>query len=50
MFSNDCNYICKDLTNFRSVYNRFVDAASYMQAVADGMEQAKEEIFIADWW
>ncbi|XP_035662332.1 phospholipase D1-like [Branchiostoma floridae] len=28
----------------------FVDAASYMAAVAEGLEAAKEEIFIADWW
>jgi len=29
---------------------RFVDGASYMAAVADGLEAAKEEIFITDWW
>lgn len=28
----------------------FVDGSDYMAAVADAMEQAKEEIFIADWW
>ncbi|KAJ4450445.1 hypothetical protein ANN_01869 [Periplaneta americana] len=28
----------------------FVDGCSYMSAVADAMEAAKEEIFIADWW
>lgn len=28
----------------------FVDGSSYMAAVADAMEKAKEEIFIADWW
>ncbi|XP_034255321.1 phospholipase D1 isoform X2 [Thrips palmi] len=28
----------------------FVDGSSYMAAVADAMESAKEEIFIADWW
>ncbi|XP_066597975.1 phospholipase D1 isoform X2 [Prorops nasuta] len=28
----------------------FVDGASYMSAVADALESAKEEIFIADWW
>lgn len=28
----------------------FVDGADYMSAVADAMENAKEEIFIADWW
>ncbi|KAJ9601182.1 hypothetical protein L9F63_000650 [Diploptera punctata] len=28
----------------------FVDGSSYMAAVADAMEAAKEEIFIADWW
>ncbi|XP_023246744.1 phospholipase D2-like [Copidosoma floridanum] len=28
----------------------FVDGASYMTAVADALESATEEIFIADWW
>ncbi|XP_036138454.1 phospholipase D2 isoform X3 [Monomorium pharaonis] len=28
----------------------FVDGADYMSAVADALEDAKEEIFIADWW
>ncbi|KAH0956339.1 hypothetical protein HN011_008543 [Eciton burchellii] len=28
----------------------FVDGADYMTAVADALENAKEEIFIADWW
>lgn len=28
----------------------FVDGSDYMTAVADALEQAKEEIFIADWW
>lgn len=28
----------------------FVDGSSYMNAVADALEGAKEEIFIADWW
>lgn len=28
----------------------FVDGSSYMSAVADALEDAKEEIFIADWW
>ncbi|KAI4495941.1 hypothetical protein M0802_008156 [Mischocyttarus mexicanus] len=28
----------------------FVDGCSYMSAVADALENAKEEIFIADWW
>ncbi|KOX74104.1 Phospholipase D1 [Melipona quadrifasciata] len=28
----------------------FVDGSSYMSAVADALEHAKEEIFIADWW
>ncbi|KAL6416719.1 hypothetical protein ACFW04_013200 [Cataglyphis niger] len=28
----------------------FVDGADYMAAVADALENAKEEIFIADWW
>ncbi|XP_054268857.1 phospholipase D1-like [Macrosteles quadrilineatus] len=28
----------------------FVDGCDYMSAVADAMERAREEIFIADWW
>ncbi|XP_046617254.1 phospholipase D2 isoform X1 [Neodiprion virginianus] len=28
----------------------YVDGAGYMSAVADALEGAKEEIFIADWW
>ena len=28
----------------------FVDGCDYMDAVADAIELAKEEIFIADWW
>lgn len=28
----------------------FVDGASYMEAVADAIDKAKEEVFIADWW
>ncbi|CAG9767038.1 unnamed protein product [Ceutorhynchus assimilis] len=28
----------------------FVDGASYMASVADAIENAKEEIFITDWW
>lgn len=28
----------------------FVDGASYMSAVADTIENAKEEVFITDWW
>ena len=28
----------------------FVDGANYMSAVADVLEAAHEEIFIADWW
>lgn len=28
----------------------FVDGASYMNAVADALENATEEIYIADWW
>ncbi|XP_068085998.1 phospholipase D1 isoform X2 [Anabrus simplex] len=28
----------------------FVDGCSYMDAVADALEAAEEEIFIADWW
>lgn len=28
----------------------FVDGSNYMSAIADALENAKEEIFIADWW
>jgi phospholipase D1/2 len=28
----------------------FVDGSSYMTAVADALEAANEEIYIADWW
>ncbi|XP_076379178.1 phospholipase D isoform X2 [Megalopta genalis] len=28
----------------------FVDGSSYMSSIADALENAKEEIFIADWW
>lgn len=28
----------------------FVDGSSYMSTVADALENATEEIFIADWW
>ncbi|XP_008560003.1 phospholipase D1 [Microplitis demolitor] len=28
----------------------FIDGSSYMSAVADALESASEEIFIADWW
>lgn len=28
----------------------FVDGASYMSVVADALEAATEEIYIADWW
>lgn len=28
----------------------FIDGATYFEAVADALENAKEEIFIADWW
>jgi phospholipase D1/2 len=28
----------------------FVDGCDYMSSVADALEGAREEIFIADWW
>ncbi|CAL1290284.1 unnamed protein product [Larinioides sclopetarius] len=28
----------------------FIDGATYFEAIADALEKAKEEIFIADWW
>lgn len=27
-----------------------MDGATYFEAVADALDKAKEEIFIADWW
>lgn len=32
------------------LYFRFVDGSTYFEAVADALDKAKEEIFIADWW
>lgn len=29
---------------------RYVNAKGYFEDVADAMEEAKEEIFITDWW
>lgn len=39
--------------NFVSLFDlclRFVDGSTYFEAVADALDKAKEEIFIADWW
>lgn len=33
-----------------SLVGWFVDGANYMSCVADALENASEEIFIADWW
>ena len=38
------------LSHVLCTFDRFQDAASYMSAVADAMEAAREEIFITDWW
>ncbi|KAK5986738.1 Phospholipase, partial [Trichostrongylus colubriformis] len=40
----------KSYGKWRIVFNRFVDARSYMSHAADMMELAREEIFIAGWW
>ena len=32
------------------MFFRFVDGSTYFEAVADALDKAKEEIFIADWW
>lgn len=29
---------------------RYVNGKTYMEDVADALEEAKEEIFITDWW
>ncbi|KAK4886881.1 hypothetical protein RN001_003152 [Aquatica leii] len=47
--------LCNSRYSFAPVRNRinaswFVDGAGYMSAVADAISNAKEEIFIADWW
>ncbi|XP_025829452.1 LOW QUALITY PROTEIN: phospholipase D2 [Agrilus planipennis] len=55
------NFLAKDFTqlnqhhSFAPIRNNiiaswFVDGATYMEAVADAIESAKEEVFIADWW
>lgn len=35
-------------TNVKAAW--FVDGADYMEAVAEAIDKAKEEVFIADWW
>ena len=37
------------MLNSNNIHYRFVDGASYMSAVADAIETAKQEIFITDW-
>ena len=37
-------------TAFKYVDFRFIDGRTYMDALADAFEEAKEEIFITDWW
>lgn len=32
------------------LFRRFVDGSTYFEAIADALDKAKEEIFIADWW
>ena len=32
------------------VFYRYVNGKTYMEDVADALEEAKEEIFITDWW
>ena len=38
------------LSLFALSTSRFVNGAGYFAAVADALMQAKEEIFITDWW
>lgn len=33
-----------------SLFHRFINGQSYMEAVAKAILVAKEEIFITDWW
>lgn len=39
-----------NLTRNVWLVNRCIDGASYMDAVANGIERARHEIFITDWW
>ena len=32
------------------LFYRYVNGKTYMEDVADALEEAKEEIFITDWW
>ncbi|XP_039278492.1 phospholipase D1-like [Nilaparvata lugens] len=51
-FSSQCRYTSfapvRDAEVSRAAW--LVDGRSYMAAVADAMEAAREEIYIADWW
>lgn len=38
------------LTRSASVFHRYVNGKTYMEDVANALEEAKEEIFITDWW
>lgn len=31
-------------------HSRYVNGKTYMEDVANALEEAKEEIFITDWW
>lgn len=33
-----------------SNHSRYVNGKTYMEDVANALEEAKEEIFITDWW
>lgn len=32
------------------IFGRYVNGSGYFADLADALEQAKEEIFITDWW
>lgn len=43
--------ICQMLLRVTVIFFcRYVNGKTYMEDVADALEQAKEEIFITDWW
>ncbi len=48
VFGSSCLTASSSLISFH--LSRFVDAAGYLELVADAIEKAEEEIYITDWW
>lgn len=48
----EAEFLGEKKNTFKSVAfrSRYVDGAMYMRAAANAIENAKEEIFITDWW